>query len=266
MYDGLLIMINVSAPWSEMEEGTSFRAWWDRQFKGCQLPSIVPRLNQQCEWVTAQSSRAGINGLLKPNSGLDHSLHTHPQPSGSGMVRLVVRPVRLQDSPVNLGKVESDDSMRRFFILIDEECDLEIRVSRNDTLRSPPGSFWPTFGETAVRALQVVRAELRNIDKRQAEGGKRVKCSEVELETCIRLLEACIMKPPPAEATTSNVGPRRSTLFLPGDGRRIESPAQIMDSGCPCAAGSKFAQWLNLECEIGQFIVTNNTIFDLLIR
>ena len=72
------------------------------------------------------------------------------------------------------------------------------------------------------------------------------------------------MEPPPAEATTSNVGPRRSTLFLPGGGRRIESPAQIMDSGCPCAAGSKFAQWLNLDCDIGHFIVTNNTIFDSL--
>ena len=162
MYDGLLIMINVSTPWSEMEPGTSFPTWWDKQFRGCQLPSIVMRLNQQCEWVTAQSSRAGINGLLKPNSGLIHSLHTHPQPSASGVVRLVVRPVVLEDHPVNLGKLESDESMRRFFILIEEECD-EVRVSRKDTLRSPPGSFWPTFGQTAVRALRVVRAQLSNI-------------------------------------------------------------------------------------------------------
>ena len=264
LYDGLLIMMNVSTPWSEMEVDTPFPAWWNRQFKGCQFPSIVLRLNQQHEWVTAQSSRAGVNGLLKPFSGLDPKLRIGEQPSGSGTVKLVVRPVCLEDNPVNLGKLESDESLRRFFVLIDEECDTTVCVSRKDTLRSPPGSFWPTFGQTAVDALQVVRTWLINIDKRQPEGGKQAKFVQVEFETCIRLLDACIMKPPPAEATTSNVGPRRSTLFLPGDGRRIESPAQIMDSGCPCVAGSKFAEWLNLDCQIGHFIVTNNTIFDSL--
>ena len=202
MYDGLLIMINVSTPWSEMEEGTSFPEWWNRQFKGCQLPSIVPRLNQQCEWVTAQSSRAGTNGLLKPFSGLDPKLRIGEQPSGSGTVKLVVRPVCLEDNPVNLGKLESDESMKRFFVLIDEECDTEVCVSRKDTLRSPPGSFWPTFGPHAGLALQDVREQRSKIDTKQPAGAKRVKFEQTELETCIRLLDCTLYTTYASEAPT----------------------------------------------------------------
>jgi len=113
-----------------------------------------------------------------------------------------------------------------------------------------------------VRALHDVREQLSKIDRKHPAGAKRMKFEQTDLDTCIRLLDACTMEPPSAEATASNVGARRSTLFLPGDGQRIHSPAQIIESECPCATGSKFAQWLNLDCGIGHFIVTNNTIFD----
>jgi len=115
LYDGLLFMVNVSTPWSEVEEGMQFQTWWDKQVKDSspktrREPEVC---GQQCEWVTAQSSRAGVNGLLKPFSGLDPKLRIGEQPSGSGTVKLVVRPVCLEDTPVNLGKLESDESMKR---------------------------------------------------------------------------------------------------------------------------------------------------------
>ena len=164
VYNGLLIMIHVSTPWSEMEDGTPFLPWWKKQFGDCRLPDIVlSRLNQQCEWVTGQSSRAGVNGLMKPFSGLERSLRILPQPSGSGTVKLVVRPVCLEDNPSNLGKLESDDTKKRLWVLIDFEFDRELHVSRKDTLRSPPGSCWSTFGQPAVRALHDVREQLSNL-------------------------------------------------------------------------------------------------------
>ncbi|MFM7986211.1 MAG: hypothetical protein ACKPKO_43550, partial [Candidatus Fonsibacter sp.] len=56
--------------------------------------------------------------------------------------------------------------------------------------------------------------------------------------------------------------PRRSTLFVPGDLARIEAPAQIINSACPCVKGAKFANWLHYDCGIGHVVVSNITTFD----
>jgi hypothetical protein len=39
VFNAMLAMMNISTPWSEMEVGSSFEAWWALQF-GCELPPI----------------------------------------------------------------------------------------------------------------------------------------------------------------------------------------------------------------------------------
>ena len=34
LYDGLLLMVNVSTPWSEVEEGMQFQTWWEKTNHG----------------------------------------------------------------------------------------------------------------------------------------------------------------------------------------------------------------------------------------
>ena len=95
-FNAVLAMVNVSTPWSEVAEGIPFATWWTTQF-ACALPMIqLDSLDQQLEWVTAQSFRAGNNGRLKPFSGLSASAQASlggVQPSGAGVVKLVMRPV-----------------------------------------------------------------------------------------------------------------------------------------------------------------------------
>ena len=91
-------MINVGSPWSEAEPGTKFADWWAQQQFQDQAPILeMGNSDQQREWVTCMSSRVGVNGLMKPLKGLSEAAQLQlggRQPSGGGMVKVVLRPVR----------------------------------------------------------------------------------------------------------------------------------------------------------------------------
>ena len=92
-----MLMINVGSPWSEAEPGTTFEDWWEQQFQD-KAPNLeVGNSDQQLEWVTGMSSRAGDNGLMKPLEGLSEAARLQlsgRHPSGGSTVKVVLRPMR----------------------------------------------------------------------------------------------------------------------------------------------------------------------------
>ena len=69
-FNAAMYTINVGSPWSEAEPGTKFADWWEQQFLD-KAPNLeMGNSDQQLEWVTGMSNRAGVNGLMKPLKGL----------------------------------------------------------------------------------------------------------------------------------------------------------------------------------------------------
>ena len=95
-FNAVMFMINVGSTWSEAEPGTKFADWWEQQFQD-KAPNLeMGNSDQQLEWVIGMSSRAGVNGLMKPLKGLSEAaqLLGSRQPSCGGAVKVVLRPVR----------------------------------------------------------------------------------------------------------------------------------------------------------------------------
>ena len=92
-----MLMINVGSPWSEAEPGTKFEDWWDQQFRN-KAPNLeMGNSDQQLEWATGMSNRAGVNGLMKPLKGLSEAARLQlsgRQRSSGNTVKVVLRPVR----------------------------------------------------------------------------------------------------------------------------------------------------------------------------
>ena len=153
-----------------------FQTWWEKQFKDSS-PTIrrEPEVcGQQCEWVIAQSSRAGINGLMKPHSALVPSLRVGQQPSGSGTIKLVVRPVMLEHRDDDDDTVHAD-SRNRFWILRGYAMP-GISASRDDAQRSEPGIFCEVFGRDAFAMVMDLKlAILEAIRERLAATHKTSK-------------------------------------------------------------------------------------------
>ena len=97
------------------------------------------------------------------------------------------------------------------------------------------------FGNATPEVMLELKLAIR--ERLSRTGTKRAKSEQTELETCDRLLDACLVEP--SLATASTIEPRRSTLFVPGDLARIEAPAQIINSACHCVKGAKFANWVH---------------------
>ena len=80
-------MINVGRPWSEAEPGTKFADWWAQQFHDKAPNLAMGNSDQQLEWATGMSNRAGVNELMKPLKGLSEAARLQlggRQPSGGG--------------------------------------------------------------------------------------------------------------------------------------------------------------------------------------
>jgi hypothetical protein len=164
VFNAMLAMINISTPWSEMEVGTPFEAWWTQQF-GCELPSIhVGSLSQQLEWVTGHSCRAGINGRLKPFSGLSDSaqhLFGGKQASGAGTVKLVMRPVWCMSQANGEVMVSDKDRFWGIFPCSGSRLNLE-PVSRDCIERSPPHTLLETCPD-AIVAIDALQHAIANV-------------------------------------------------------------------------------------------------------
>jgi hypothetical protein len=168
-FNAVLAMVNVSTPWSETAEGTSFETWWTTQF-GCGLPMINWRsLDQQLEWVTAQSCRAGNNGRLKPFTGLSAKAQAElggVQPSGGGVVKLVMRPVVCEVTDFIPQEVNVSPKDRIWGIFVHGTSQVSQwtfqRVSRDCRERSVAGSLLTTYPD-AAGALDALRKAISNI-------------------------------------------------------------------------------------------------------
>ena len=270
-FNAVLAMVNVSTPWSEVDEGTPFASWWENQF-GCALPMIqLDSLDQQLEWVTAQSCRAGNNGMLKPFSGLTASAqarHGGNQPSGAGVVRLVMRPVMCEvadhtPSEVNVARKD------RFWGIFVQRTSQRIqwtfqRVSRDCTERSVAGSLL-TKCPDAADALDALLKTINSISipqdqKRSKQNHDANYQRQNILEAAVRLLRACSGRDAVPSTINDTNEPRRSTMWTPVGRPRIDSPSQILSSACPCAQGFKFGKWLYYDCGIAHHIVTPNSV------
>ncbi len=168
VFNAMLAMINISTPWSEMEVGTPFEAWWTQQF-GCELPSIqLGGLSQQLEWVTGHSCRAGINGRLKPFSGLSDSaqhLFGGKQASGGGTVKLVMRPVWCMSQANGEVTVSSKDRFWGIFPCSGGMLNLA-PVSRDCIHRSLPGTLLETCPD-AIVAVDALQHAITNVHANQ---------------------------------------------------------------------------------------------------
>ena len=92
-----MLMINVGSPWSEAEPGTTFADWWAQQFHDKAPILEMGNSDQQLEWVTGMSNRAGVTGLMMPLKGMSEAAQLQlggRQPSGGSTAKVVLRPVR----------------------------------------------------------------------------------------------------------------------------------------------------------------------------
>ena len=271
-FNAVLAMVNVSTPWSEVAEGTPFASWWENQF-GCALPMIqLDSLDQQLEWVTAQSFRAGNNGRLKPFSGLTAEAQARYgglQPSGAGVVRLVMRPVMCEVADHTPSEVNVAPKERFWGIFVQRTSQRSQwtfqRVSRDCTERSVAGSLLTVYPE-AADALDALHKTINSISvpqdqKRSKQNHDANYQRQNMLETAVRLLRACSGRDAVPSTINDTNEPRRSTMWTPVGLARIDSPSEILSSGCPCASGFKFGKWLYYDCGIGHHIVTPNTVF-----
>jgi len=109
----VLVLFNVGKPWSEDTPGLDFETWWWNAFgHGSEWPGLtwtdLQGLQQQQEWVTAWSTRPGINALAKPLSALSLSAQKGVSPPpGGGVVKLVLRQVPCS-LPANELKLTAD--------------------------------------------------------------------------------------------------------------------------------------------------------------
>ena len=73
-FNAVMFMLNVGSPWSEAEPGTKSADLWRQQFHD-KAPNLeMGNSDQQLEWVTGMSNRAGVNGLMKPLKGCRRQL------------------------------------------------------------------------------------------------------------------------------------------------------------------------------------------------
>ena len=96
-FNVVMLMIHVWSPWSEAEPGTKFENWWELHIHDKSPNLEMGNSDQQLEWVTGMSHRAGVNGLMKPLKGLSEAARLQlsgRQPSGGSAVKVVLRPVR----------------------------------------------------------------------------------------------------------------------------------------------------------------------------
>ena len=145
-FNAVLFMINVGSPWSEAEPGTKFADWWEQQFHD-KAPNLeMGNSDQQLEWVTGMSNRAGVNGLMKPLKGLSEAAQLQlggRQPSGGGTVKVVLRPVRASpDCSTLVQESEVGDKLWMVF----PTTGLHFKtVSRDDLMRNHPINMSEVF-------------------------------------------------------------------------------------------------------------------------
>ena len=95
MAAALVSLFAVGSPWSERPEGESFAAWAQHAFG--EVPAVAgeppnaPTEEQQWEFATSISSRAGGNALLKPLSALAPEVQWVATGKPTGQVKISLR-------------------------------------------------------------------------------------------------------------------------------------------------------------------------------
>ena len=148
----VIVLLNISKPWSEDEPGKSFEQWWsehmgpryDMLFHGS-----VNMPGQQHEWVCAMSGRAGVDGTLKPHSALDEALRIGKQPSGSAVVKIVLKPFTCTTDAFGESHLSLKVAGDRYFFVLRLSGDMVVQdVSRTNLHRGRPEDMRHQFTET----------------------------------------------------------------------------------------------------------------------
>ena len=210
----VLVMLGVGKPWSEDEDGMNFESWWSSNFGDdtASWPHGLTRWNeleQGREWVTGISSRAGIDGTLKPRSAIiARDGGDMPQASGAGVAKLVFRPVRYYYTPAGEFKCIPNNRLRMFGIFPTSEMHVQL-VDRRDTRRNVPQTMRNIFSDPAdmIRICEVIRhtldEELASISNTAPAKDKKPGTGFMQLALHLKLAIACW---PSAKGTPS--GPR----------------------------------------------------------
>jgi hypothetical protein len=258
----ILVLLGVK-PWSEDIEGKDMWTWWRENTQQEHLPDGLAwcdtwQWEQQDEWVTATGGRCGVNALLKPLEAL--LAPQGPQPSASGVVRMVVRPA----TTTRQGHVIQLNS-RRFACLWPGNCVITNPVSRTDQERSSPNTLEGVIPDPTVRAalFQALRAAVDKESEALAQLSTATRTQRQHyndrnrMATMSRLLREAFM-PRPEPECAANIW---STKWAPLASRRIQGPSDLLVANCCCARLLKFPDWLHLSCDCGPLVPNRSTQF-----
>ena len=131
------------------EPGTKFADWWRQQCHDKAPPNLeMGNSDQQLEWVTGMSNRAGVNGLMQPLKGLSEAAQLQfgrRQPSSGGTVKVVLRPVRTSPYSDCQTFVQESECGEKLWMVFPATGLHFQTVSRDDLMRSHPGSMLEVF-------------------------------------------------------------------------------------------------------------------------
>ena len=260
-FHAVLVMVNVSKPWSEDDVDMPWDTWWANSMGRQSTLPVGTYGQQQDEWVSALSSRAGVVATLKPLGALSdaaRALNT-TQPHGGGIVKVVLRPIVQQHGCADF-PMRAAAEKKSYYGIYPVSYPLRVQpVQRDDRERSHPNTMAALFAnDTEFMSIRdEVHAFLEPLIEAQRHQDYMTR---VALETAMRVFDkACRALQEPA---TAQPALPRSTEWLPTRGRRLIRPQDVVDGNCCCVTAEKFPMWLHRDCGQGIFHVTGSTVFD----
>ena len=250
----------VGSPWSERPEGETFADWARRAFG--EAPVIgkealdVPTGEQQWEFVTSITSRAGGNALLKPLSALAEDIRQAAAAEGkpAGQSKISLRNIACPATWDRQVVVQRTDWTA--WLLVPLDLPLRTGVAARDQLLRPHpdlmGSVFETWTDEAAvgeACKAVIEGALGGVAADGAPARKKQKTMAYQQKTQWEMLQLLVQWMAPNRPGT------------PGQ-RRVLTPAEIKAACCPCAQGERFPQYLVQDCGLDVFVVTPTVLFD----
>ncbi|MCP4239260.1 MAG: hypothetical protein GY772_01745, partial [bacterium] len=197
----LVCLFTVGSPRSELLEGRSCDDWADHAFGPAKprlagLRLALPVERQQREFVTALTSRAGGNALLKPLTALHPDVQDKSTGTPSGQVRMSLRtiaPPAAWDRRVAVGHGPHASWL---VVPLKEPLDTGV-VCRREVQRSHPDEMRNIFRSAAdAHAVQAacttVLTDLMataEVDARAASGEKRARNRAYQRRIALEMLQ-----------------------------------------------------------------------------
>jgi hypothetical protein len=243
---GVLVFANIATPWSEDVPGKSFSDWWRSAFGSYddwppELPWHGLELQQQHEWVTCRTYRAGSDALRKPLKALSAAgrerVFNEQERGAGGQFKLVLRqvPVEYADDELRF----TQDGKKVFGILRLLSGMQPMEVSRDDPYRSRVESMPRQFLESAdydkVRQrLESLLQEALARQDRSMPKHPRLERNR-ELWNAMALLDESGRDAKPAGVPVQLIAPRPGCQALAGS---FLGPVMLWTVAVPVPRGS----------------------------